>query len=126
MCEKGKLLAQHVLFLITVHLAREHLQNKQLECDDAEPSATCMSSSEPVLQAECVKVPVHGTVGAYSIAVQWLDVGPGGCFVQAETWLDSSLAVLQARSYTHTHTPECSPRSLTHLNILSAHSASDV
>lgn len=52
MCEKGKLLAQHVLFLITFHLAIFHLmQNKQLEmqCDDIQPSVATVEPAFPRL-----------------------------------------------------------------------------
>lgn len=51
MCEKGKLLAQRVLFLITFHLAIFHLiQNKQLEMqgDDIQPAVATVEPAFPV------------------------------------------------------------------------------
>lgn len=92
MCEKGKLLAQHVLFLITFHLAIFHLmQNKQLEmqCDDIQPSAAAeepaFSTSGHICKHTLPTESFSCTCmieGYYNV----FKVSPSGHFVQAETW----------------------------------------
>lgn len=101
------------------------IQNKQVECSARMPGRTCGSSSGHICkhtsQTESFGRPcmIEGYYNAFKVS-------PSGHFVHAETWLThhQQFCLCCSPSHTHTHT-RCSPRSLTHLHIHSAHSASD-